>query len=88
MRLYVVSADTYNASWGTQISIFGVFNENHLADALEELQQKYNYNFEVNEANLNECTDIYLGGYLEEMKWLLCKERIYEVKRNSRICSR
>lgn len=21
MRLYVVSADTYNASWGTQISI-------------------------------------------------------------------
>ena len=34
MRLYVVSADTYNASWGTQISIFGVFNENHLADAL------------------------------------------------------
>ena len=65
MRLYVVSADTYNASWGTQISIFGVFNENHLADALEELQQKYNYNFEVNEANLNECTDIYLGGYLE-----------------------
>ena len=65
MRLYVVSADTYNASWGTQIIIFGVFNENHLADALEELQQKYNYNFEVNEANLNECTDIYLGGYLE-----------------------
>ena len=65
MRLYVVSADTYNASWGTQISIFGVFNENHLADALEELQQKYNYNLEVNEANLNECTDIYLGGYLE-----------------------
>ena len=30
-----------------------------------QLQQKYNYNFEVNEANLNECTDIYLGGYLE-----------------------
>ena len=65
MKLYVISADTYDCSWGSQISIFGVFNEEHLDNALEELQQKYNYRFEVNELNLNQCTDIYLGGYFE-----------------------
>ena len=65
MKLYVISADTYDGSWGSEISIFGVFNEEHLDNALEELQQKYNYRFEVNELNLNQCTDIYLGGYFE-----------------------
>lgn len=65
MKLYVISADTHDDSWGVQISIFGVFGENHLIGALEELKQKYNYNFEVNEVNLNECTETYLGGYFE-----------------------
>ena len=37
MKLYVISADTYNDSWGSQISMFGVFDEEHVYDALEEL---------------------------------------------------
>ena len=41
MKLYVISADTYNDSWGSQISIFGVFDEEHVYDALEELQKEY-----------------------------------------------
>lgn len=65
MKLYVISADTHDDSWGSQISMFGVLDEEHVYDALEELQQKYNYNFEVNKVNLNECTETYLGGYFE-----------------------
>lgn len=35
MKLYVISADTYNDSWGSQISIFGVF-DSKFADALDK----------------------------------------------------
>ena len=53
MKLYVISADTYNDSWGSQISMFGVFDEEHVYDALEELQKEYDYYFEVNEIALS-----------------------------------
>lgn len=65
MKLYVISADTYKESYGSQISIFGVFDTSHLDSALKELQKKYNYNFEICETNLNECNKMYLGGYFE-----------------------
>lgn len=65
MKLYVISADTYNDSWGSQISIFGVFDEEHVYDALEELQKEYDYYFEVNEISLNERNETYLGGYFD-----------------------
>ena len=65
MKIYVISANTYEGSWGAQISIFGVFDEDHVHDALEELQKEYDYFFETNEVNLNECNETYLGGYFE-----------------------
>lgn len=65
MKLYVISANTYEDSWGAQISIFGVFDDEHVHSALEELEKKYNYFFEVNEINLNERNETYLGGYFE-----------------------
>ena len=65
MKLYVISADTYDDSYGAQISIFGVFDEMHLHNALEKLQKKYSYYFTVNEISLNKCKEIYLGGYFE-----------------------
>nr|DAZ13710.1 MAG TPA: hypothetical protein [Caudoviricetes sp.] len=65
MKLYVISADTYNGSWGSRISMFGVFDEEHVYDALEELQKEYDYYFEVNEISLNEYNKTYLGGYFE-----------------------
>lgn len=68
MKLYVISADTYNGSWGSRISMFGVFDEEHVYDALEELQKEYDYYFEVNEISLNEYNETYLGGYFEQMK--------------------
>ena len=65
MKLYVISADTYNGSCGSRISMFGVFDEEHVYDALEELEKEYDYYFEVNEISLNECNETYLGGYFE-----------------------
>ena len=65
MKLYVISADTYNDSWGSQISMFGVFDEEHIYDALEELQKEYDYYFEVKEISLNKRNETYLGGYCE-----------------------
>lgn len=49
MKLYVISADTHNDSYGSQISVFGVFDKEHVYEALEELQKEYGYYFEVNE---------------------------------------
>ena len=37
MKLYVISANTYEDSWGTEINIFGVYDEEHVQRALEEL---------------------------------------------------
>lgn len=41
------------------------FDEEHVYDALEELQKEYDYYFEVNEISLNERNETYLGGYFE-----------------------
>ena len=65
MKLYVISADIYEESYGSQISIFGVFDEVHLDNAVKELENKYGYYFNVNEINLNESSETYLGGYFE-----------------------
>lgn len=45
--------------------MFGVFDEEHVYDALKELQKEYDYYFEVNEISLNERNETYLGGYFE-----------------------
>lgn len=66
MKLYVVSADTYEDSWGSMISIFGVYDSLELAEnAIKELKKKNDYLYEVNEMTLNEINEIYLGGYYE-----------------------
>lgn len=65
MKLYVISANTYEGSWGAQISIFSVFDDEHVHSALEELEKEYDYFFETQEINLNERDETYLGGYFE-----------------------
>lgn len=65
MKLYVISANTYEGSWGAEINIFGVYDEEHVQRAFEELEEKYNYFFKVDEINLNERSKTYLGGYFE-----------------------
>lgn len=64
MKLYVISADTYEDSWGSMISIFGVYDSLEKAKvAIEELNDRYLYS--INEMELNKTQEIYLGGYFE-----------------------
>lgn len=65
MKLYVISANTYEDSWCVKFNIFGVYDEEHVQKALEELVEKYSYFFKVDEINLNESSKTYLGGYFE-----------------------
>ncbi|EHE92322.1 hypothetical protein LLCRE1631_02200 [Lactococcus lactis subsp. lactis CNCM I-1631] len=64
MKVYVLTADTYNEAWGSEISLFGVFSTKEKAEK------------QASEMNLD-CPDIsivnidengistYLGGYVE-----------------------
>lgn len=64
MKLYVISADTYEDSYGATISIFGVYDSLEKAkEAIEELNDRYLYS--INEMELNKTQEIYLGGYYE-----------------------
>lgn len=67
MKLYVVSADTYQECYGASISIFGVFSSAEKAEKCikKNLKKKNNYNYEINEVNLDKCTELDLGGYFE-----------------------
>ena len=67
MKLYVVSADTYESSYGCDISIFGIYNSNEQAkNAIQELNKKNNHiRYSIDEMNLNETKEVYLGGYYE-----------------------
>ena len=66
MKLYVISADTYQDSWGSEISIFGIYNSLEAAEnAIKELNKKNDYLYKINEMKLNEINEIYLGGYFE-----------------------
>lgn len=61
MKLYVISANTYEDSWGVEINILGVYDEEHVQRALEELEEKYSYFFKVDEINLNERSKTYVN---------------------------
>lgn len=66
MKLYVISADTYEDSWGSMISIFGVCDSLESAEnAIKELSKENDYLYEINEMTLNEINEISLGGYFE-----------------------
>lgn len=63
MKVYVLTADTYYGGWGCQFSLIGVYNS---LEKAEKAKKKLKYPLsEINEVDLNEDTDIYLGGYIE-----------------------
>ena len=63
--IYVVTADTYQDSYGAEISLFLVTDQKQKADEkLVELNVK-GYYPKIHTVNLDEDTDIYLGGYIE-----------------------
>lgn len=67
MKLYVVSADTYESSYGCDISIFGIYDsQEHAENAIKELEKKNDHiRYSTDEMTLNETQEVYLGGYYE-----------------------
>lgn len=71
MRVYLLYGDTYDDSWGSEISAFGVYSTLEKAEeAKEKVRKEYkmtgNYDpFDIIELNLDEYSSYYLGGYYE-----------------------
>lgn len=67
MKLYVLTADTYTEDpCGSSIKLFGVFSEKSKAETRKQsLERNHKYDFTVDEISLDECCEIYLGGYIE-----------------------
>lgn len=63
MKVYILTADTYYGGWGREISLIGVY------DSLEKAENAKGISIfplsEINEVDLNEDTNVYLGGYIE-----------------------
>lgn len=66
MKLYVVTADTYDSGYGAEISLFGAYTD------LEEAAKRKRYvdveNFcDAIITEIDSCTDCeeYIGGYIE-----------------------
>ena len=65
-KVYIITANTYPCSYGTEIEIFGAFDSLEKTNAAKtELEKKHRYHFLISELPLNELTHIYLGGYYE-----------------------
>lgn len=66
MKAYVVWADTYNASWGCEVSLFGVYDSEEKAkEAIGELNNERNLAYIIEELTINERKEVYLAGYYE-----------------------
>ena len=64
MKVYVLTADTYDDGWGSEIELFGVFStEEKAKDYANKMEL---YNFDIDPINIDEIGKrIYLGGYIE-----------------------
>ena len=66
MKVYVIYADTYEDSWGCQISLFGVYDSYEKAEVkAKELSEETGLWYQIEEFVMNECKEVYLGGYYE-----------------------
>lgn len=65
MKVYVVTADTYNDDYGTDISLFGIFTTQSKAEQRKLDLSKLGYDVDINETTINKNCEIYLGGYIE-----------------------
>lgn len=64
--LYVVYADTYNDdSWGIEVQLFGVADNENDIKAMCEAVKKQGYAAMVKEISLNQYCEEFLGGYYE-----------------------
>ena len=66
MNLYVVSADTYNGGWGSEITLLGIYDSLEKAEErAKELENKNNFKCKIVEIVMNEKEEKYIGGYIE-----------------------
>ena len=61
MKVYVLTGDTCNEPWGSEISLFGVFSTKEEAQRLADKTQ-----CDISIVNIDEVEEPkYLGGYVE-----------------------
>ena len=63
--LYVVYADTYDDSWGIEVQLFGVADNENDMRAICEAVKKQGYSARVEKVFLNQYCEEFLGGYYE-----------------------
>lgn len=65
-KVYILSADTYEECWGCEITIFGVFTTKRKAQKIKaKLEKEYSYIFQIDEFNLDELDECYIGGFID-----------------------
>lgn len=65
-KVYLLSADTYEDCFGCEITVFGVFTTKRKAQKMKaKLEKEYSYIFQIDEFNLDELADVYIGGFID-----------------------
>lgn len=65
-KVYILSADTYKECWGCEITVFGVFTTKRKAQKIKaKLEKEYSYIFQIDEFNLDELDEGYIGGFID-----------------------
>lgn len=65
-KVYILSADTYEECWGCEITVFGVFTTKRKAQKIKaELEKEHSYIFYIDEINLDELDECYIGGFID-----------------------
>lgn len=65
-KVYILSADTYEECWGCEITVFGVFTTKRKAQKIKaKLEKEYSYSFQIDEFNLDELDEGYIGGFID-----------------------
>lgn len=65
-KVYLLSADTYEECFGCEITVFGIFTTKRKAQKMKaKLEKEYTYIFNIDEFNLDELAEVYIGGFVE-----------------------
>lgn len=65
MKLYVITANTYDSGWGAEITLFGIYSDRAKAETRQrEVLNKYGQ-ADMEYIDLNVDCEKYLGGYIE-----------------------
>lgn len=65
-KVYILSADTYEECFGCEITVFGVFTTKRKAQKMKaKLEKEYSYIFQIDEFNLDELAEVYIGGFID-----------------------